>query len=357
MLAPDDITLALDSVKKFYLEICLTDKTAYMAKTFHVYPVLETSWMHQVQANFERFSKLADQWNITRIGLISTMTTCFSKYSTAFSVVHPLLEECTEKKHTVSLLEKLEKQLTDNIARMEAAYEEYHTYLTQYKSVIDQLKQCIEQGWTELSASEEKLLTLSEKLYEIQVQLTNLEGEVSMDSLNSMTVNNLKDIYTRMGSISYSMIVNGLSVPYLSVGILAFSFGKSIYDLVSNANKYESAVHELQQYSRKFSLEQKAMAQTKMVIRYLYDYFQAADKQSNSIKELISFWKNEKRNLETVKNSFIEKSEYRKNNSEILQLPVADTVWTTLKQSTEKVPVWLNHQGEGTQLNQINVLL
>lgn len=70
MLAPDDITLALDSIKKFYLEVCLTDKTAYMAKTFHVYPVLETNWMHQVQANYERFSKLADQWNITRIGLI-----------------------------------------------------------------------------------------------------------------------------------------------------------------------------------------------------------------------------------------------------------------------------------------------
>lgn len=346
MLAPDDIDPILGVIKRFYFDVCTADKTAYTTKTIQIYQTKDLGWLENVKEIFQKNSTLSNIWYNERISLVSGVTNGFMDYAAAFSSFRGMLENTEDKDRACSLLRVLLRKVRDNISTLEELNRNFNRYLSDYRSVSQKINDSIEEGWKNISCSENEILSLAEKIYAVQTQITELEGAVSLNSLNSMTVTDCKDIYTRLGSICYAMLVDGLSTPWLSVGILAYSFGKSVYDMVDNARKYEKSVRELQSYSKNFSYEQKKLAQIKVVLRMLYDYRSDIDRQDNSVNELIAFWRNEQRNIETIMNGISICDSYTSRHPEVMQLPIADTVWKMLGQAAQNIPVWLNQQAD-----------
>lgn len=76
-----------------------------------------------------------------------------------------------------------------------------------------------------------------------------------------------------------------------------------VYHLFHDAVEFEKELANWQEYSKQFTLEQKSLEHAKTVIRLLYAFNDMLKEQKNSMEQLIVFWNNELRNLETVRAS------------------------------------------------------
>lgn len=350
MLAPDDIEPIMCSLKEFYYNICSADKVAYAARTFRIYPIgKQYQWMDNLNMEMERLRKTGESWNKQRIHIISGTVSTFQRYSESISAVKPILMMTEDKQYVITILDRLIQRVHDNIKKLQGLNSEFSQHLLQTKNSINSLNDAIQAGWQQLSGSEDKILSLANKIFQAQSLITALNDAASLDSINSTTVEDCKDVCTGLGSICYAMIVDGLSIPYLSVGILAYSFGSEVYHLFHDAAEFEKELANLQEYSKQFTLEQKSLAQAKTVIRLLYAFNDMLKEQKNSMDQLIVFWNNELRNLETVRASIELNSNYNKENVEVLQFPVVEVVWQMISQSAEDLLVWFNHVEDSTR--------
>lgn len=254
-------------------------------------------------------------------------------------------------------MDRLINKVNANIQHIQNAEADFSEYLNISKTAINSLEQGIEAGWEQLNISEGQTLLLFNQINKVQSNIASLSGEAVLNSIRSKTVEDCRDVYTKVGSICYSMVVNGLSFPYLSVGILAFTFGNTIYRIFQNAAEFEKEVEKLQQLSRQFSMEEKAMVQTKMMIRLLYALHEMAKEQRNPIQQITTFWQNEKRNLETVKKALAFAAVYKKENLEIMQLAVAENVWKMLAHIAGELLTWLNQNVETDPKQKLEILV
>lgn len=351
MLAPDDIEPILNGLKEFYFTVRCADRVAYAGKTIRIYPINENfQKLQEISKDVAALGVSGNKWYAERAGIISNVVSTFQKYSVLFSAARTVLESTDDQKVVLATLNSLIGKVEENIRQTRKAEEAFSDYLTQSKKAVEKLEKGIETSWEQLALSESNMVVISNQICRVQSQIEALDKDASLNFLDSQTVNDCRSVCTQTASICYSLVVNGLSMPYLSVGVLAFTFGKSIYQIVQNAGQFEKEVEKLQELSQKLSLEQKTLVQTKMLLRTLYMLHEMVKEQYNSLEQMIVFWKNEKRNLETVQSNITCMKGYSKENPEVMQVPIADVVWNMLGQTAENILVWLNEStGTGTE--------
>lgn len=338
MLAPNDIEPIVNSLKNFYANTLMADKLSTIGKTLTIYPIEnEAEWITSLRRNAANLYENGEEWQVDKLVIVPHALEPFISYNNTFTPISNYLINVEDGETAANILDRLIEETEKNIKLSRRAQTTYNNWIKSALSNIDPLNDCIKEGWRDLGASETKIVTLAEKIIQTQNNINRLNGVIALDSISSGTVSNLSSVLTSTASMIYSVAVMGYAVPYLSVGMTFFTLGKMFYDIYSSAEQIHKEIRDLTNYRLDLTYEQQALAQTKSSLVFIYEIKELIAKQRNSLSEVEAFWESENRNLHTVRNNFALDKNYSKQNPEISQLSIANSIWFSLKDTTQNI--------------------
>lgn len=338
MLAPDDIEPSLKSIRGFYFNTITSDKLATMNRTLTIYPVKkETPWITEFREKAKILSTNGVAWEKEKVQIIPNVLSPFLTYKNIFSSVARLLPRVQSGEMAADILQRLLDAVENNILTSREANEHYSRWIQSTKSNVDLLNESIDNAWRDLGASEKKIVNFSEHIVKTQNKIASLADVIAPSSISSGTIGDIKDIVSNIASMSYTVIVQGYAIPYLSVGVMFFTLGKTFYDIFSTAGELQKELDELSKYRLDLTYEEQALAQTKASLTLVYEIKSLIEQQVNALGAIETFWKNEKRNISTVRDSFLLTENYNPDNPEVFQLKIAESVWNSLQMEAKHV--------------------
>lgn len=343
MLAPNDIDPILNSLKTFYTQVRAGDQLNAIGGSLTVYSVKnEAPWIPILRQKAEQLRQDIVGWQDVKVSIIPQTLSPFIQYHNKFHSVASFLPGAESGDMAARLLDRLINEAECNLQATRHARMQFEDWIKGAMMNVEPFNESIQHAWRDLGASERKIVTLSNEIVHIQDEIECLDGVVALDSLSSGTVSGVADIMAGAASMVYDVVVSGYAIPYLSVAKMFFTTGKLFYNIFSTADKVHKKLEYLRQYSLDLTFEQQALAQTKASLAFVYDLKGLIERQRTVLTEVEEFWQQEKRNLVTVRNFFVLNRDFTPNHPEILQLPIAETVWFSLKDASQVLVSSLN---------------
>lgn len=338
MLAPDDLEPSINSLKSFYVNTLASDKLATMNRTMVIHHLKkEAPWITEFREKTKLLYADGASWEKTKVNIIPLSLDPFLVYQNTFSSVALFLPQVTSGETAAYILQRLLEQVEQNITSQKEANKQYSRWIQDTRMNLDLLNESIEKAWGDLGSSERKITRYANQIVQTQNNIEKLEGVTSLTSINSGSITGIRSVLTNLASMSYSVIMQGYAIPYLSVGVTFFTLFKTFYDIFATAAEIHQEFENLKEYTLDLTFEEQALAQTKACLQMVYEVRSLIQQQMNSLGELEVFWKNEKRNIITVRDEFLLSENYHPDNPEVLQLKVAESVWNTLASTARTV--------------------
>jgi hypothetical protein len=338
MLAPNDIEPIVNTMVRFYANTMAVDKLVAIGQSLTIHPVKnEVPWISSLQYKLSNLYKNAGEWQRVKTSIILNTLSSFINYRNTFAATAKSLPNVGTGETAARMLDRLLDEISENIEAVRQAREIFDNWISSVTLNIEPLNDSIQEGWRDLRASEDKILTLTRKIVQSQNNLSDLEGVIALDSISSGTVSNVSGIMSNTASMIYSVAIAGYAIPYISVGIMFFTVEKLFYDIFSTSDKINAEIRNLTEHALDLNFEQKAMAQTKSALDILYGVKELIVTQRNPLAEVEEFWKNEKHDVSTIRNNFALDNHFSKENPELLQLAIADSIWFSIGGSAKNV--------------------
>lgn len=345
MLAPDDLNAILDTLKEAYVQIRHADQLVSMGGSFRVYDIGEgATWVASLRTRVGLLAQDAGTWLDHKPGVVSTSFSGFLRYQNAFSAAATVLQGDSSKETKVQALEHLRVTAQDCMDRARRAKTLFEDWGSQATTHLGDVDESIQDAWSNLGSAEKKVVTLAEKIVAAQDALAQMEGVIAPDQLSSNTISNLTKVLTNSASLVYSVAFAGLPMPYMTVATTFFTLDKLFVDIFATEKKVHQQLQELVNYRLELDEAQLALAQTKAALSSLYDLKLLLSSQSSSLDQVETFWRDELRNLTTVRDKFALATVISPDDPELRQLPVARAAWDELKTNAQGL---LSNLGQG----------
>lgn len=328
MLAPDDIDPILTLMDTFHAQVRLADQLDTVGGSLRICHIKsEAQWISGLRQNAEKLRGDIGGWQDVKTAVIPQTLSPFSKYLNKFSSVACFLPQAESGEIAATMLDRLLKEVESNKDAAHFARVQFEDWMKAALRNIAPLHESILHAWGDLGASEHKIVTLSNQIVQVQNDIAALDGVIGMDKLATGGQN----IMTGVASITYGVMTVGGVIPYLTVAQLFFTLGKLFYDAFTTAEKLHKKIEDLHTSSLSLTFEQQALAQTKSALAFVYDLKSLIERQQTMLPQVEEFWRQEARNLKTVRSSFALTKDFSPRHPEILQLPIAQSVWNSLK--------------------------
>lgn len=334
MLAPDDLDAITGAMKSVYAEMRHADRLVTTGGSFRVYDIGETAtWIASLRTRLGLLAQDAETWLDDKPAVASLPFSGFGGYRNAFFAAAGVLQGDSSKETKVEALDRLRAAAQGNLTDAGKARFLFERWISQAVTHLGAMDESIQDAWSDLGSAEKKVVTLSEKIVAVQDGLNALQGVVAPDQFSSQTISDLTKILTNSASLTYSVAFAGLPMPYMTVATTFFTLGKLFYTIFSTDKKIHKQLQELEGYRLELNEAQLALAQTKAALSSLYDLKLLLSGQQSSLAEVETFWREEVRNITTVRDKFALASEISPDDPELRQLPVAQAAWDELKDS------------------------
>ena len=196
----------------------------------------------------------------------------------------------------------------------------------QFMDVFPSLNASIEQGWQELSDEEAEMIAIAQAITRLQDEISSLQSKIDAASISgakTFTQTNVK--------IAYSILTatGEVAVPYLSIVTLAYTIGKTFYDIITDTEKINKDLEQIAELQVEASEEAQAAAMTKATIQYLYNIeisFLSLKKHGTGLSAM---WVNEKSKIDEAINAINAGAEPSKF-LDLLTIDVANKNWDAL---------------------------
>jgi hypothetical protein len=291
-------------------------------------------------------SNTGEDWKTGKFTILPDVLSPLISYYNRFKTVANFLPQAENGQEAASVLERLITQIEKNIIETTGAKNTFSRWVKDAKIHVEFLDESISKAWQAIGSAEKKIVTLSEQIVQIQNNLSSLDKVISLGSISGGSVGSAKTILSEVASMIYTVAIQGGSIPVMSIGVTYFTLGKMFYNIFSTSAKTQKELKNLKQYRLNLTFEQLSLAQTKAALMYVYDMRIMLERQSNTLRELEMFWQNELRNVKTVQQNFKSSKHYKKDNSEIVQLPIAQSVWHTVRDYTNDIHESFNRPSE-----------
>lgn len=253
----------------------------------------DPDWLATARERIGMFSSLGSSWINDRPDIWSSVLVQFPDYASAFASLATVRAQgkADSSAACITLLKQvLRPQLQQAAAVTGQAIEKLETHYNDFRNRQGLLQESINQGWAELADEERQMVAIAEKLGELQATVNDLEQEITADAISGG-----KDYTSSAVSICYELVSTaGASVPYLSIASLAFTVGKSFYDLIADSQKVDDLLEQIGALQLEASDEAQAAAGTKGVLQTFYEL----EKSFLAIKDdvlpaILTMWRNE----------------------------------------------------------------
>ena len=305
---------------------------------------IEPKWIPEVRSEMKLLSKAGANWTDYYPNSWADVLTTFIDYGTDFEAFS---EQITKNVNNLSnnqiveLLAALSSSLETCAGKTKTSLDNLTGFENKFTDVFPSLNASIQSGWNELGEEEAEMIAIAEALTQLQDEITNLQSKIDAAGISggkSFVQTNVKigyDILTAAGEVA---------VPYLSIAILAFTIGKTFYDIISDTDKVNKDLRNIAELQLKASEEAQAAAATKATIQYLYNIeiqFLSLKKHGGS---LWTMWKDQKSRIDEAINAInagVDPSKFL----DILTMKVANKNWEALLNFTNQILHMTPEQG------------
>ena len=302
----------------------------------------EPNWIPAVRSEMKILSKAGSNWIINYPNSWADILTYFANYGTEFAAFSEEIKENIHnlsKNQIISLLSSLSNELGNCASKTKKSLDKLTGFENQFTAVFPTLNASINSGWEELSEEEAEMVAIAEALTHLQDEISNLQSKIDSSSISGG-----KTFVQTNVKIAYSILTatGEVAVPYLSIVTLAYTIGKTFYDIISDTDKINEDLLKIGNLQMKASEEAQAAAATKSIIQYLYNI----EIQFLSLKKhgtgLITIWKDEKSKIDEAINAIYAGADPA-SFLDILTMSIANKNWDALLKYTQQI---LNIQRE-----------
>lgn len=296
----------------------------------------EPDWIPAVRTEMGLLSKAGANWVISYPEYWSQILTAFSNYGTTFSAFS---EEITKniktlsKTNVIELLQALKVELQANATQTSTALDALTQMEQKFTNVFPSLNASIESGWEELKEEEAEMIAIAEAITQLQDEVASLQSKI-----DSSAISGGKTFVQTNVKIAYSILsaTSEVAIPYLSIVTLAYTIGKTFYDIISDTNKINEDLEKITELQVKATEEAQAAAATKALIQYLY----SIEIQFLSLKKhgdgLVAMWKYEKAKITEAINA-IDAGADPASFFDILTMDLANKNWEALLNFSQQI--------------------
>lgn len=249
----------------------------------------DPDWLPAVR---NRISLLSDQsglWLLDEPDVWSQVLLSFITYTNLFEGFTANIDAFTTKDQWLQVLQQLKTGLQQSRNAVEAAGLTYDERYKSFKNIQLLLDQSIQAGWDELDSEIKAMTEIAAQVQKLQDQLGNLQDDMSGIGLRS------GQSYVQSSvSIMYGLVsVAGSSVSFLSMLGLAFTIGKTFYDIYKDNADIADTLGKLSDLQMKASYKAQAAAATKMVLQTCYQLEKEFLGLHKSLPYLAAVWEGE----------------------------------------------------------------
>ena len=238
-------------------------------------------------------------WMKNRPSLWSDLLIPFSNYTSLFSGFTKLADQLNTKDQWLEALQQLSDALKQAKNDTKSATSKFDQYFQNIKDVQFLLDESIEDGWKALSEEETEMQKIAAALQHLQDTVESLE-----DNLSGAMLRSGQSYIQSSISICYTLVSTaGASVPFLSVAGLAFTVGKTFYDIISTDKEVEKTLNEITELQNQASKVAQATAATKMILYSTYNLEKQFLGVQYNIQLFTGIWDNEIVKVQTVANA------------------------------------------------------
>lgn len=346
MLAPDDLDAITGTLKSVYVEMRYADRLVTTGGSFRIYDIGEkATWVTSLRTRVGLLAQDAETWLDAKPAVASLPLSTFIQYRNAFSAASTVIQGDAAKETKVQALDRLGAVARSCMADAQTAGRLFEDWVRLTLTHLEDMDESIKDAWADLGSAEKKVVELSEQIVAVQDGLSTLTGVIAPDQLSSQTISDLATILTNSASLVYSVAFADLPVPYLTVASTFFTLGDLFYTIFSTEKKIHEQIKQLENYRLDLDEAQLALAQTKAVLRFLYDLKILLSCQRSSLGAVKTFWQEEIRNITTVRDKWALASCISPDDPELRQLPIAQADWDMLKDSAQAL---LSNLGQGS---------
>lgn len=296
----------------------------------------EPDWIPAVRTEMGLLSKAGADWVNSYPEYWPQILTAFVDYGTTFSAFSAEITKNVKtltKAQVIELLQSLQSELQTNATKTSAALDALTGMEQKFTNVFPSLNASIESGWEELKEEEAEMIAIAEAITQLQDEISSLQSKI-----DSSAISGGKSFVQTNVKIAYSIITAAgeVAIPYLSIVTLAYTIGKTFYDVISDTNKINEDLEKITELQVKASEEAQAAAATKALIQYLYNIeiqFLSLKKHGNG---LLTMWKNEKDKITQAINA-IDAGADPASFFDILTMDLANKNWEALLAFTNQI--------------------
>lgn len=292
----------------------------------------DPNWLPPVR---NRISLLSDQsglWMQEQPDIWAQVLLSFINYTNLFEGFTANIDSYTTKEQWIQVLEQLAMSLQQSKNATSTANETYKSRHTQFKSLQTLLDQSIHDGWNELGDEIKAIKNIAAQIQKLTDKLGNLQDDMSAIALRS------GQSYTQSSlSVVYGLVsVAGSSVSFLSMLGLAFTIGKTFYDIYHDNAEIAETLDKLGELQIKASFEAQAAAATQLVLQTCYNLEKEFLGLQKSLPYLTSVWEHEEDKIKDAIHALRSGSDPAQLFS-LQSMPSALATWKTLAGYCQKM--------------------
>ncbi|RQO32564.1 hypothetical protein DBR32_02920 [Taibaiella sp. KBW10] len=292
----------------------------------------DPNWLPAVR---NRISLLSDQsglWMMDEPNVWSQVLLSFITYTNLFEGFTANIGYYTTKEQWIQVLKQLKTGVQQSRNAIEAAAQTYDERYKRFKNIQTLLDESIKAGWEELDDEIKIITEIAGQIQKLQDQLGNLQDDMSGIGLRS------GQSYVQSSlSMMYGLVtVAGSSVSFLSMLGLAFTIGKTFYDVYKDNADIANTLHQLNELQLKASYTAQAAAATKMVLQTCYQLEKEFLGLHKSLPYLASIWTAEEDKINEAIDALNSGSDPARMFT-LQSMPSALATWTTIAGYCQKM--------------------
>lgn len=289
----------------------------------------EPAWIPEVRSEMKLLSKAGTNWLDNYSNSWADILTVFIDYGTQFESFSKEMTKNLKNlsdQQIIELLTSLSNALDTCASKTKSGLDHLTSFENQFTVVFPSLQASIESGWNELGEEEAEMIAIAEAITHLQDQISSLQSKI-----DSAGISGGKTFVQTNVKIAYNIITatSEVAIPYLSIVVLAYTIGKTFYDVISDTDKINEDLTKIGDLQLEATEEAQAAAATKATIQYLYDIeikFLSLQKHGD---ELWTMWKDQKARINEAINAINAGADVSKF-LDILTMDVASKNWKAL---------------------------
>ncbi|MFG2019370.1 alpha-pore-forming cytotoxin subunit MakB [Actinomadura geliboluensis] len=286
MLCPD-VNNICDDLAEAYSAIVRVDAFAHAGRHVSIgYLSPDPGWAQPVRDELGLLGGAGGKWQLDRPDIWSGILAPFRHYRALFAgaaEAAPGLGGDTE--NWLRLLDGLHSALAGYRTATTIAEYRFDDHMKTLANVQSILHGRLEPVWEELQRTEAGMLALAAEITRLQDRIDQLQANI-----DSIALWQNWDFTKSAMSISYTLASAGGGIPFLSIGGMLYTVGKTAYDVVKNDAEIDAAIAAIVRRRGEMAQEVQAAAMTKAVLRLIYHFDAAVARIRAGLPKLDRMW-------------------------------------------------------------------